>query len=141
MAGALRLVYLHKAVVGWDYTYYGYPLWLFTSLEAHIAIICASAPSLKPLVINIFPRFGSVSGRTTDGGNVSLQHIATPQVGTEGGKRGPGPFQSVSEVSLTQTEIDFQRAEAFDDQPPAVPSKDGLYEKNIIVRTNEKWSD
>lgn len=139
MAGALRLVYIHKAVVGFDFTYYGYPLWALTSLEAHVGIICASAPSLKPLIVRVFPQFGSTAGRSTIGGPVSLKHIGTPQSRSDPARRGIRPLQSASEESLTPMEVDFQREEAFDDHRPRLPTKLLHYEKgSIMVRTNER---
>ncbi|KAK6540232.1 hypothetical protein TWF694_009048 [Orbilia ellipsospora] len=65
LSAILRLIYIQKATISWDQSWWCIELWIWTSLETHVAIICASFPSLKPLVIKIFPRFASTHGYTS----------------------------------------------------------------------------
>ncbi|EPS45369.1 hypothetical protein H072_623 [Dactylellina haptotyla CBS 200.50] len=62
LSAILRLIYIQKATVSWDQSWWCIELWIYTSLETHVAIVCASIPSLKPLAIKIFPRFASSHG-------------------------------------------------------------------------------
>ncbi|KAK6352870.1 hypothetical protein TWF696_004870 [Orbilia brochopaga] len=64
LSAILRLIYIQKATISWDASWWCMELWVYTSLETHVAIVCASIPSLKPLAIQIFPRFGSTRGYT-----------------------------------------------------------------------------
>jgi len=67
-ASILRIISINKTSQDLDASWYGYDLWIYTSTEAHVAIICASVPSLKPLVAKIFPRFAnSTYGKGTSG--------------------------------------------------------------------------
>ena len=52
--GAARIYYINTVTIGYkpgpntrDITWYGWPLYVWTDIEAHLAIICASAPALK----------------------------------------------------------------------------------------------
>jgi hypothetical protein len=48
-AGIVRTVYVWITTnETWDETWVGYTLWLWTSVESHLTIICACAPALKP---------------------------------------------------------------------------------------------
>jgi len=40
--------------VSYDFTWIGYDIWLWTSTELSVAIVCASAPSLKSVFIKFF---------------------------------------------------------------------------------------
>ncbi|KAF3940645.1 hypothetical protein ABW19_dt0200267 [Dactylella cylindrospora] len=59
LSAILRLVYIQKATLSWDASWWCLELWIYTCLETHVAIVCASIPSLKPLIVKIFPHFGS----------------------------------------------------------------------------------
>lgn len=47
-----------------DFSWVQYTLGTVSVVECAVAVICASVPALKPLIVRIFPRFGS-SGRGT----------------------------------------------------------------------------
>jgi hypothetical protein len=42
-----------------DKTYYSAPTAYWSNIEANLAIVCASLPALKPLVVTIIPDFGT----------------------------------------------------------------------------------
>lgn len=42
-----------------DATYYSAPAAYWSSIEANLAIVCASLPALKPLIVSIVPVFGT----------------------------------------------------------------------------------
>ncbi|KXS99627.1 hypothetical protein AC578_9934 [Pseudocercospora eumusae] len=51
IAGALRTYFIWQSLIGtWDTTWYSYPLWICAAIEIDIAVICACAPALKPLL-------------------------------------------------------------------------------------------
>ncbi|KAI9763863.1 MAG: hypothetical protein M1840_009047 [Geoglossum simile] len=51
VAGLIRIYYTHTILnVTFDVTWFGYILWVYIAVEVDVAMICASAPALKPLV-------------------------------------------------------------------------------------------
>lgn len=48
-----------------DATYYSAPTAYWSCIEANLAIVCASLPALKPLIVRIVPVFGSRNSRAT----------------------------------------------------------------------------
>lgn len=67
---ALRLWLLHEAQNDSDLTKMNVRPVTWSSLEINLAIITSSLPTLKPLVLRLFPRFGSsTNSRTTPHGN------------------------------------------------------------------------
>jgi hypothetical protein len=50
-----------------DPAYYGAPNAYWSSIEMNLAIVCASLPALKPLVVNILPGFSSPHTSRTGG--------------------------------------------------------------------------
>ncbi|KAF3034909.1 hypothetical protein E8E12_005569 [Didymella heteroderae] len=59
-----------------DTTYYSAPTAYWSNIEANLAIVCASLPALKPLVVKIIPVFGSrhSRGSTAASGNNHRLH-------------------------------------------------------------------
>lgn len=55
LTGALRTYYLYKVTTGYDKTWEAFPVWLTSSVELYVGIICASVPATK----RFFNRFGS----------------------------------------------------------------------------------
>jgi len=52
-----------------DYTYYSAPAAYWSGIEMNLAIVCASLPALKPLIVRVIPGFSSrFSGRGTESG-------------------------------------------------------------------------
>lgn len=45
-----------------DTTWYSAPAAYWSAIEVNLAIVCASAPALKPLVVQVMPKFGSRFG-------------------------------------------------------------------------------
>ncbi|KAL2061629.1 hypothetical protein VTL71DRAFT_7006 [Oculimacula yallundae] len=69
-AGIVRTYYMYEVTTGWDQTWRSYPVWITSSLELYIGIICASIPATKPFFSTYLPTlFGSLtnisSGSTT----------------------------------------------------------------------------
>lgn len=62
----VSMLRLHSLVVlaqnPMDKTWYGAPTAYWSAIEANLAIVCASAPALKPLVVKILPAFSSQMG-------------------------------------------------------------------------------
>ncbi|KUJ19087.1 uncharacterized protein LY89DRAFT_731510 [Mollisia scopiformis] len=54
LIGAVRTYYLYKVTSQWDKTWEAYPVWLTSSLELYVGIICASIPATK----RFFTRLG-----------------------------------------------------------------------------------
>ncbi|KAF4554786.1 Hypothetical protein D9617_3g018540 [Elsinoe fawcettii] len=61
-----------------------FPLAVWSSIELSVGIICSSIPALKPLIVQVFPRFASASSRGTDD-NV---HGMTPEMSDEARRQG-----------------------------------------------------
>ncbi|RDL33269.1 uncharacterized protein BP5553_08708 [Venustampulla echinocandica] len=58
---AVRLRYAKAAAVKSDITYRAVQLWLWTDLDIHTGIICASLPSLKPFLRRYLPVLVDIS--------------------------------------------------------------------------------
>ena len=51
LAGLARMIeYIYVLDASWDVSWAAYLLWYWTALEANGAIVCASAPALKPFI-------------------------------------------------------------------------------------------
>lgn len=62
ITGILRMYYIHQIFYEtYDVTWAAWEAWLWTCLEAHIAIICASAPALKTFVKRYLKSWSSMS--------------------------------------------------------------------------------
>ncbi|EPS39767.1 hypothetical protein H072_6447 [Dactylellina haptotyla CBS 200.50] len=57
IAAVLRLWKTITAFEAFDASWYGYDLWVYVALEAHLAVVCACAPGIKPLITRIWPKF------------------------------------------------------------------------------------
>lgn len=64
VSGTLRLVWAIITNISKDFTWDGFHVWLWASLEVDLGIICASFPPLKPLIVQIIPScdFGDEKG-------------------------------------------------------------------------------
>ncbi|KAF3930885.1 hypothetical protein ABW19_dt0204970 [Dactylella cylindrospora] len=60
VAAVLRLTYSFISFSAFDALWYGYDLWIYVALEAHIAVVCACAPGLKPLIVQFWPKFDTM---------------------------------------------------------------------------------
>lgn len=107
-----------------DFSWYGPETAYWSSIEINVAILCACAPVLKPLVTRVFPRFGSgyqyghSRGQgTTSGGAMRLgfkaevQHISN--------SRSRDPFDD--ECALTETPTSKSKSEWEMVERPAAP--------------------
>ncbi|KAF1915120.1 integral membrane protein [Ampelomyces quisqualis] len=51
VAGSFRAYYVHYTLMKtYDATWYGYQIWLWTSVETNVGVICGCIPALKPLL-------------------------------------------------------------------------------------------
>lgn len=57
LAGAARTIYLYKTTSSWDKTWLAYPVYMTSSVELYIGIICASIPATKTFFTHFVPRF------------------------------------------------------------------------------------
>ncbi|KIW01527.1 uncharacterized protein PV09_07005 [Verruconis gallopava] len=82
IAGIIRTYYIWKALMdSYDETWYAYPLWICAAVEIDLAVLCACAPTIRPLIAmftrpiisGITTKYGkgSRSGRSTDLGALS----------------------------------------------------------------------
>ncbi|KAF9701863.1 hypothetical protein EKO04_000126 [Ascochyta lentis] len=55
-----------------DATYYSAPTAYWSSIESNLAIVCASLPALKPLIVRIVPVFGTRSSSTRGRGSTAM---------------------------------------------------------------------
>lgn len=63
VAGVIRTYYIWKALMdSYDETWFAYPLWICAAVEIDLAVLCACAPTLRPLLISITkPIISSIS--------------------------------------------------------------------------------
>ncbi|KAJ8107020.1 hypothetical protein OPT61_g9154 [Boeremia exigua] len=69
-----KLALLGILTIGWhqhDSTYFSAPAAYWSSIEANLAIVCASLPALKPLVVRVIPVFGSRHSSRGHGSNAA----------------------------------------------------------------------
>lgn len=60
VVGAVRTYYVWLSEIGtYDVSWYSVPHWICAAVEIDLALICACAPALRPLVSRVFDRFGS----------------------------------------------------------------------------------
>ncbi|KAK6332590.1 hypothetical protein TWF730_004249 [Orbilia blumenaviensis] len=57
IAAVLRLANTVTYFQVFDASWYGYDLWVYVTLESNLAVVCACAPGIKPLVVLIWPKF------------------------------------------------------------------------------------
>ncbi|KAJ6260797.1 hypothetical protein Dda_5027 [Drechslerella dactyloides] len=72
VAGIVRIYYLWIVFDpnNWDFTYQGGPLYIVTAIEGDLGILCASLPTLKPLIHRYAPSLlGSAHTRTRPTGH------------------------------------------------------------------------
>ncbi|KAI1923664.1 hypothetical protein LOY89_000469 [Ophidiomyces ophidiicola] len=68
-ASIVRAYYTYVVVARtYDVTWIGYKVWLWSSLEGNLLVICASVPTLRPFARKYFPRLGfkSVDGTSQE---------------------------------------------------------------------------
>ncbi|KAH8722918.1 hypothetical protein GQ44DRAFT_774445 [Phaeosphaeriaceae sp. PMI808] len=81
-----------------DQTWYSAPAAYWSALEVNLAIVCASTPALKPLVVKIIPIFGSQFGTKRS------NEVSDPSHRSQGSKSN-GPFMRL-EGKPSQSTID-----------------------------------
>ncbi|SMY24383.1 unnamed protein product [Zymoseptoria tritici ST99CH_1A5] len=65
IAGIVRTYFIWKSLIdSWDTTWYSYPLWIAAAIEIDVAVICACAPALKPLIHQPIARMTSIISMT-----------------------------------------------------------------------------
>jgi len=62
-AGVVRTYFIWKALIDtYDMTWFAYPLWICAAVEIDLAVLCACAPTLRPLVLKLSkPILSSIS--------------------------------------------------------------------------------
>lgn len=107
-----------------DTTYYSAPTAYWSAIEANLAIVCASLPALKPLVVRIIPVFGTRHssrgrGSTATSGNCQRLH----KLGSRGIWRSGGDKEKLtSDSSASHAQSLASR-----------PSESENYGRNIYV--------
>ncbi|KAF2750717.1 hypothetical protein M011DRAFT_474224 [Sporormia fimetaria CBS 119925] len=64
-----------------DATWYSGPVAYWSALEINLAIVCASTPALKPLIVNILPKFGT---RVQPSDNSASAHSGSKDIKNNG---------------------------------------------------------
>ncbi|KAK8152395.1 hypothetical protein BC567DRAFT_267948 [Phyllosticta citribraziliensis] len=86
VTGILRIYYIRLLFyTTYDITWAAQPCWLWTAVEAELAIVCASAPALKPF----FGRILHASGITAIGGSGSNNSGVGRRTPNFGGAKSP----------------------------------------------------
>lgn len=86
VTGILRIYYIRLLFyTTYDITWAAQPCWLWTAVEAELAIVCASAPALKPY----FGRILHASGLTAIGGSGSNNSGVGRRTPNFGGAKSP----------------------------------------------------
>ncbi|KAL4888578.1 hypothetical protein BDV59DRAFT_211072 [Aspergillus ambiguus] len=63
-ASAVRVYYSYRTLnITYDITWDGYDIWLWILVEVNLAVMCASIPTLRPLLKKFLPRLGSRGSR------------------------------------------------------------------------------
>jgi len=151
ICGAMRLVSIYQVSTSFDVSWYGYDLWIYTTTECLVGILCASIPSLKPIVIKFFPAFASTAFSkdvtsltpvTLRSGNMGMS--ATPY-GAHQGVAGY-PMNSItankhSRRVSNESEETIISSFSGSDTPPPVPSKHGVYKTTEIEVSVHKPDD
>lgn len=66
VASAIRVYYAYRTLnITYDFTWEGYEIWLWILVEVNLAVMCASIPTLRPLMKQYFPRMGSRGSRNS----------------------------------------------------------------------------
>jgi len=61
-AGVARAYFLYQVTQTWDQVWASYPVWMSSSIELYIGVICASIPATRPFFSTYLPSiFGSMS--------------------------------------------------------------------------------
>ncbi|KAF3940493.1 hypothetical protein ABW19_dt0206463 [Dactylella cylindrospora] len=130
LAGGLRIANIRSVIVTLDASWYGYDLWIYTSTEAHVGIICASIPSLKPLLGLVFPRFANTYAVGSKARTASRPYQDDVEFGRSGRNSKGYPLGSVIESRVGSEETVFR-----EDEWPAMPSNS--YQLEGVVKTTE----
>ncbi|KAG4435661.1 hypothetical protein IFR05_008856 [Cadophora sp. M221] len=87
IAGIVRTYYMYEVTTGWDQTWRSYPVWVTSSLELYIGIICASIPATKPFFTTYLPAlFGSLTAVSSGTSEASRRRYGTrSEIVTPGG--------------------------------------------------------
>ncbi|KAF3925151.1 hypothetical protein ABW20_dc0101494 [Dactylellina cionopaga] len=171
LSAILRLIYIQKATISWDQSWWCFELWIYTSLETHVGIICASIPSLKPLAVKIFPRFGTSHdpsssftpmGINSSGGGSGLRRThSRAQAGNSNHsraeriakvrsiypltniERGESQESIVANMGVSRGSVDVitSFSSGGTPPPPKVPPKEGMIVKTTEINRNATMWD
>ncbi|CZR65357.1 related to L-fucose permease [Phialocephala subalpina] len=78
-AGAVRTYYLYKVTITWDKTWEAFPVWLSSSVELYLGIICASVPVTKKFFSHHVPKWiGSAMTSRSNNASLTFPSILSP---------------------------------------------------------------
>jgi hypothetical protein len=113
ITGCLRMYYIQKIFfTTYDITWAAYDVWIWTVVEAHLAIICASAPALKIFVqryLSTFSLTGTASQRKYSrkagySGQNSLAYGTTSTANLDGPHQGGEEMRGISVTKAVDIE-------------------------------------
>jgi hypothetical protein len=103
-----------------DNTYYSAPTAYWSAIEMNLAIVCASLPALKPLVVKIVPGFSSSHNASRAYGNGTGTGGSTKQIGVKSTAR---RIDDEYELGRPGSTTPYQTA----------TEEEGMFGKNIYV--------
>ncbi|EON62658.1 hypothetical protein W97_01882 [Coniosporium apollinis CBS 100218] len=116
-AGIVRTYFIWKSLMNsYDETWFAYPLWIAAVVEIDLAVICACAPAIRPLVtIYVSPIFSRFSTRLSKRlyAILSSGHVSSPDVPSPDGPSPRVSSSSVSSPSVSSVRLSSFRPKSF----------------------------
>lgn len=126
----LRLHALYELAQHNDSTWYGAATAYWSAIEVNLAIVCASTPALKPLVIRIIPAFSSRrrSSGSGDSSNTTQRPTST---------RSFVPIKvKTSQSTMDSTNTDLEKGRRDPTAPPSVRQPNAQHARHVIHITH-----
>ena len=150
ITGILRMYYIHRIFyTTYDVTWAAWEAWIWTVTEAHVAIICASAPALKIFVKRYLSSFPSMSrslrpsrpGKTGYTTHYGQDESASGMV-TANTHRQRGKGVELGGISVRRSvEVDYRSMSVGAEEKGSVPGSlsDTEVESQTERRPNSSW--
>ncbi|KAJ1323237.1 hypothetical protein MN608_11383 [Microdochium nivale] len=74
IVGILRIYYLSQLSVGGDFLWNGIPIWICSTLEVNLGVVCACLTSVKPVMAILFPKIFGSSQKSHSNSRSYAQH-------------------------------------------------------------------
>jgi len=141
ITGGLRMFYIHRIFyTTYDVTWAAWEAWIWTVTEAHVAIICASAPALKTFVKRYLPSFSSMSRsmRPTRKTGIGYSGQSASAMVTARGNRERGERLEMGGISVRQSiEVDSRSMTIGEEGKGSISDVESQGEKRPATRWME----